>query len=152
MFCDAMARSAVPPVSFSAPPSLEEIEEIAARAYESVPAELRRFVGDVAIRVEDFPDAETEQEMELESEFDLLGLYRGVDLAHKSVTDVVSDIDMIFLYRRPLLDEWCETGEDLTHLVRNVLIHEIGHHFGLSDDDMERIEAAADEADERRQR
>ena len=77
-------------------------------------------------------------------QFDLLGLYRGVDLSRKSTLDVRPDIDMIFLYRRPMLDYWCETGEDLTHLVRHVLIHEIGHHFGLSDDDMERIEAAAD--------
>jgi Uncharacterized protein conserved in bacteria len=83
-------------------------------------------------------------EMGSETEFDLLGLYRGVDLSRKSTLDVVTNIDMIFLYRRPLLDYWCETGEDLTHLVRHVLIHEIGHHFGLSDDDMERIEAQAD--------
>jgi predicted Zn-dependent protease with MMP-like domain len=82
--------------------------------------------------------------MGLESPFDLLGLYRGVDLAHKGVGQVSSDIDHIFLYRRPLLDFWCESGEDLTHVVRHVLIHEIGHHFGLSDDDMERIEEAAE--------
>jgi predicted Zn-dependent protease with MMP-like domain len=80
--------------------------------------------------------------MGLESPFDLLGLYRGVDLAHKSVIATPSDLDMIYLYRRPLLDYWCETGEDLAHLVRHVLIHEIGHHFGLSDDDMEAIEAS----------
>ena len=80
--------------------------------------------------------------MELESPFDLMGLYRGVDLAHRSVLDVPRGPDLIFLYRRPLLDYWCETGEDLAHLVRHVLIHEIGHHFGFSDDDMERIEAA----------
>ena len=78
--------------------------------------------------------------MELETPFDLLGLYRGVDIGHKSTSTIANDVDMIFLYRRPLLDYWCETGEDLTQLVRHVLIHEIGHHFGLSDDDMERIE------------
>jgi predicted Zn-dependent protease with MMP-like domain len=71
-----------------------------------------------------------------------MGLYRGVDLSRKSVSDVAHDVDMIFLYRRPLLDYWCESGEDLTHLIRHVLIHEIGHHFGLSDEDMERIEEA----------
>ena len=103
-----------------------------------------RHVGDVVIHIEEFPDAETEQEMGLESPFDLLGLYRGVTLGHKSVGHVSSDLDRIFLYRRPLLDYWCETGEELTQLVRHVLIHEIGHHFGLSDDDMERIEAAAE--------
>ncbi len=128
---------------FGTPPSLEDIEEIGARAYASIPEELRRHVGDVVIRVEEFPDEETEQEMELESPFDLLGLYRGIDLAHKSTSHVATEPDMIFLYRRPLLDYWCETGEDLEHIVRHVLIHEIGHHFGLSDEDMERIEAAA---------
>ena len=132
------------PHAFTEPPSLDDIEAIAAQAFNTIPEELGRHVGDVVIHVEDFPDAETEQEMGLESPFDLLGLYRGVDLAHKSVGQVSSDIDHIFLYRRPLLDFWCETGEDLTHVVRHVLIHEIGHHFGLSDDDMERIEAAAD--------
>ncbi len=129
---------------FTAPPSLEEIEAIAAAAYAGIPKELTRHVRNVAIRVEEFPDEETQQEMDLESPFDLLGLYRGVDLGRKSVNDVVTGVDMIFIYRRPLLDFWCETGEDLTHLVRHVLIHEIGHHFGLSDDDMERIEAAAE--------
>jgi predicted Zn-dependent protease with MMP-like domain len=129
---------------FTEPPSLADIEEIAAQAFNTIPEELGRHVGDVVIHVEDFPDAETEQEMGLESPFDLLGLYRGVDLAHKGVGQVSSDIDHIFLYRRPLLDFWCESGEDLTHVVRHVLIHEIGHHFGLSDDDMERIEEAAE--------
>jgi predicted Zn-dependent protease with MMP-like domain len=131
---------------FTTPPSLEDIEAIAAGAYASIPEELRRHVGDVVIRVEEFPDEETEQEMELESPFDLLGLYRGIDLAHRSVGQVTTELDMIFLYRRPLLDYWCETGEDLEHVVRHVLIHEIGHHFGLSDEDMERIEAAAESA------
>ena len=80
--------------------------------------------------------------MGLDSPFDLLGLYRGVNIAHKSTAAIANDVDMIFIYRRPLLDYWCETGEDLKLLVRHVLIHEIGHHFGLSDDDMERIEGA----------
>jgi predicted Zn-dependent protease with MMP-like domain len=87
--------------------------------------------------------------MELESPYELLGLYRGTSLTEKSVGDVATDVDMVFLYRRPILDEWCETGERLGDLVRNVLIHEIGHHFGLSDAQMEAREAAADEgADE----
>jgi predicted Zn-dependent protease with MMP-like domain len=76
-----------------------------------------------------------------------LGLYRGVSIDRKSVSDPVPGIDMVFLYRRPLLDYWCETGEDLTHLVRHVLIHEIGHHFGFSDDDMEALEAMAGDGD-----
>ena len=133
-----------PKPPFGAPPSLEDLEAIAAAAYAGIPRELTRHVDNVVIRVVDFPDEETMDEMGCETEFDLLGLYRGVDLSRKSTLDVVTNIDMIFLYRGALLDYWCETGEDLTHLVRHVLIHEIGHHFGLSDDDMERIEAAAE--------
>lgn len=128
-----------------ASPSLADIERLAAEAFETIPQPLRKFAGDVVIRVEDFPDEETEREMELESPFDLLGLYRGVDLARRSVTMTPEDLDMVFLYRRPILDYWCETGEDLRHVVRHVLIHEIGHHFGLSDDDMHAIEEAAEE-------
>ena len=76
----------------------------------------------------------------METPFDLLGLYRGVAMTNRSLLDVPQDVDMIFLYRRPILDYWCETGEDLQDIVRHVLIHEIGHHFGYSDDDMEAIE------------
>ena len=122
------------------PPGLDELEAIARRALATVPAELRRFVESVVLRVDEFPDPETEREMGLESPFDLLGLYRGVALDRKSVADMAQDVDMIFLYRRPILDYWCETGEDLQAIVRHVLIHEIGHHFGFSDEDMERIE------------
>ena len=124
-----------------AAPSSDDIAALARTALAAIPARLRAMTGDIVIRVDDFPDAETEAEMKLDSPFDLLGLYRGVALDDKSVSDVPHDIDMIFLYRRPILDYWCETGEDLAHVVRHVLIHEIGHHFGLSDDDMERLEA-----------
>ena len=125
---------------FAAPPSLDDLEAIGREALATIPRELRRHVRNVVIRVEEFPDEETEAEMGLESPFDLLGLYRGVSLHRKSTLATPQDVDMIFLYRRPILDYWCETGEDLSALVRNVLIHEIGHHFGLSDDDMERLE------------
>ncbi len=121
-------------------PSLADLEALANRALETIPAELRRHLGAVVIRVEDFPDEDTEKEMGLESPFDLLGLYRGIGLPRKSVSDPHPQIDMIFLYRRPILDYWCETGEELYRVVRHVLIHEIGHHFGFSDSDMERIE------------
>ena len=137
-----MTRREKPP--FARPPSLEDLEAIADAAYATIPHELRRHVDGVAIRVVDFPDEETMDEMGCETAFDLLGLYRGVNLSRKSFAAVVHNVDVIFLYRRPLLDYWCETGEDLTHLIRHVLIHEIGHHFGLSDDDMERIEQSAD--------
>jgi predicted Zn-dependent protease with MMP-like domain len=103
--------------------------------------ELKRHLRNVVLRVDEFPDEEVEEEMGLESPFDILGLYRGVALPHKSVADVRPDADMVYLYRRPILDYWCETGEDLYRVVRHVLIHEIGHHFGFSDDDMERLES-----------
>jgi len=125
------------------PPTLEEFETLAAEAWDSLPRKFRRMAEGVVVRVEEFPDEETEKEMGLESPFDILGLYSGVDLAHKSTADVPRGPDMVFLYRRPILDYWCETGEDLRHVVRHVLIHEIGHHFGLSDDDMDAIENAA---------
>jgi predicted Zn-dependent protease with MMP-like domain len=125
------------------PPSLADIEALAARALAALPRRFKRHLGAVVIRAEEFPDAETEAAMRLDSPFDLLGLYRGVALPHKSVSDPRPDIDMIFLYRRPILDYWCDTGDDLFEVVRHVLIHEIGHHFGFSDDDMERIENSA---------
>jgi predicted Zn-dependent protease with MMP-like domain len=122
------------------PPSLDDLEALATEALKTIPDVLRQHVRDVVIQVQDFPDEETEREMGLETPFDLLGLYRGVGLTRQSVSDVRTAPDMIFLYRRPLLDFWCETGEDLVHVVRHVMIHEIGHHFGFSDDDMEAIE------------
>ena len=121
-------------------PTLEDIERLASEAFESIPAELRKHVANVVFRVEEFPDEQTERDMELESPFDILGLYRGVALPNRSVYQVRRSQDMIFLYRRPLLDYWCETGEPLIDIVRHVLVHEIGHHFGFSDDDMERID------------
>ncbi len=127
----------------STPPSLADLEAMAREQLSAIPDELRRHLGDLIIRVDDFPDEETMEEMDLESPFDLLGLYRGVDLIQRSVMDQPTALDMIFLYRRPLLDYWCETEEDLTRIVRHVLIHEIGHHFGFSDDDMDRIEQGA---------
>ncbi len=128
---------------YSTPPTIADLEAVAREAYAGVPARLRRFVQNVVVRVEDFPDDETLEDLECDSPFDLLGLYRGVDLTQKSISDTPEDLDRIYLYRRPILDYWCESGEDLTHVVRHILIHEIGHHFGLSDDDMERIEAEA---------
>lgn len=124
------------------PPSLAEIEKLAETALGTIPRKLKRHLGRVVIRVEEFPDEETEAAMDLDSPFDILGLYRGIAMPHKSVSDPRPDLDMIFLYRCPILDYWCESGEDLASLVRHVLIHEIGHHFGFSDEDMERIETS----------
>lgn len=122
-------------------PSLDDIAALANGALSTVPPPLRRHLENVVVRVEEFCDEETERDLGLESPFDLLGLYRGVDLTRKSIGDPSPEVDMIFLYRRPILDYWCETGEALAHVVRHVLIHEIGHHFGLSDADIARIEA-----------
>jgi predicted Zn-dependent protease with MMP-like domain len=122
------------------PPSLADLEALAARALAAIPRRFKRHLGQVLVRVEDFPDKETERAMRLDSPFDLLGLYRGVALPHKSVSDPLPHTDAIYLYRRPILDYWCETGEDLADIVRHVMIHEVGHHFGFSDEDMERIE------------
>jgi predicted Zn-dependent protease with MMP-like domain len=131
-------------MSEHAPPTLADIEALANRALGGIPRQLKKYLGEVVICVEEFPDEETEEAMALDSPFDILGLYRGVALPHKSVSDPRPNLDMIFLYRRPILDYWCETGEDLERVVRHVLIHEIGHHFGFSDEDMERIEASID--------
>jgi predicted Zn-dependent protease with MMP-like domain len=125
-------------------PSLADIDALARAAYQSIPEEFTRFAGDVVVRVVDFPDKETMREMGLETPFDLLGLYRGVPIGEKVTGGSPQDVDMILLYRRPLLDYWCETDESLARLIRHVLVHEIGHHFGLSDNDMARIEDGAD--------
>jgi predicted Zn-dependent protease with MMP-like domain len=124
-------------------PDLAEIERLAERARASLPPELAVHIRDVVLRVEDFCDEESEREMELESPYELLGLYRGVDLLSDSVATVRKQPDMIFLYRVPLLAYWVETGEELYALIRNTMIHEIGHHFGLSDADMDRLENEA---------
>lgn len=128
------------------PPDMNEIERFAGEALQVIPDGLRQHLDGVVIMVEEFPSKEVMQDLGLESPFDLLGLYSGIALGDKSVGMTPQDVDRIFLYRRPILDYWCETGEALDRIVRHVLIHEVGHHFGLSDADMERIEQQADEA------
>lgn len=127
-------------IGYQTPPTLDDIRAMAETALASIPEFLSRHVRGLGIRVEEFPDAETVREMALESPFDLLGLYRGVSLDRRSVLDVYQDVDCVMLYRRPILDFWCETGEPLPDVVRHVLIHEIGHHFGFSDEDMDDLE------------
>ena len=124
-------------------PSLAELETIADAAYARLPSRFRDLCTDLIIRIEDFPTDEVLDGLGIESPFDLLGLYHGVDLARQSVMDVTTMPEMVFLYRRSILDYWAEHEETLGHIVSHVLVHEIGHHFGLSDDDMERIEAEA---------
>jgi len=124
-------------------PSLAAFEAIADAAYRRLPDRFRALTGDLLIRIEDLPTDEVLDSMGIEAPFDLLGLYSGVDLASKSVMDVTSVPDMVFLYRRPILDYWAEHEEALGAVVTHVLVHEIGHHFGLSDADMEHIESEA---------
>jgi predicted Zn-dependent protease with MMP-like domain len=126
---------------FGTAPSLDDIAVMAQQAMGTIPEPLRDRVAGVAIQTLDFPDDDTEREMGLESPFDLLGLYVGTPFGEQSVTDSRDHVDVIQLYRRPILDYWCESGEELEDLVRHVLIHEIGHHFGFSDEDMEALEA-----------
>ena len=128
------------------PPSADDIRRIGEAVLHALPPLFLEPVRAVPIRVQDFADDETLAEMEIESPFDLLGLYHGVPVGHREGSHLPPERpDMIFLYRRALLDYWCEHEEPLEDIVRHVLIHEIGHHFGLSDEDMERIEAEADE-------
>ncbi len=128
---------------FGKPPSLDEIEEMAHRVFAALPEAFTERCKGIAIRVLDFADDETLHEMGIDSPFELAGLYRGAPLTARGAADLTQHLDMVFLYRRALLDWWAEEDEDFEDLVRHVLVHEIGHHFGFSDDDMERIEAAA---------
>ncbi len=124
-------------------PSLAEFEAIADQAFKRLPRRFRDLCKDVVVRVEDFPTDEVLDALDAESPFDLLGLYHGVDMARQSVMDPAAMPEMVFLYRRPILDYWAEHEETLGHIVTHVLVHEIGHHFGLSDADMHRIEEEA---------
>ena len=125
-------------------PSLAEMEAMAHEVFERLPENFRQLCEGVIVRIDDFPTDEVLDEMGATSEFDLLGLFQGIGLPFRSHQDVARLPNMVWLYRRPILDYWAEHDETLGHIVRHVLIHEIGHHFGLSDDDMEAIEAAAD--------
>ncbi|MEZ5857074.1 MAG: metallopeptidase family protein [Hyphomicrobiaceae bacterium] len=122
-------------------PTLADIELIAADAWDRVPAEFRQLCRDIVFRVEDFADDAVLDELGIEDAFELMGLYKGVSLDRKSTMEQSVEPDMVFLYRRPLLDYWSDGEETLGNLVTHVLIHEVGHHFGLSDADMEQIES-----------
>jgi len=126
----------------SAAPSLADIEALASEAYGRLPEHFRKLCEGLVIRVEDFPDDEVVDSMRLESEFDLLGLFQGVGLPFQSETSPELMPNMIWLYRRPILDYWAEHEDTLGEIVTHVLVHEVGHHFGLSDEDIEAIEAS----------
>jgi len=121
-------------------PGADQIEAIARATIAKLPAEFARHLGDVVLKIEDFADDETLAEMGIESPFELTGLYTGLPVGSKSVDHSGAMPDMIHLYRRAILDEWVDTGVTLEALVSHVVIHEIGHHFGLSDEDMHSLE------------
>ncbi len=127
----------------AAAPSLAVFEALAAAAWERLPGDFRQMCGDVVIRVEEFATDDVLEGLEIEDAFDLMGLYQGVSLDKKGVLDQPHEPDMVFLYRRPILDYWADSDETLGDLVTHVLVHEIGHHFGFSDEDMEAIESEA---------
>lgn len=126
-------------------PTIAHIEQLAQTAAERLPELFRRHLSNVILRVEDFPDEEVMQVMGLESPFDILGLYHGHAVGSPGHDMTGTMPPTIFLYRRPLLDAWSEGEDTLEALVAHVLVHEIGHHFGLSDADMEAIEASVAE-------
>jgi predicted Zn-dependent protease with MMP-like domain len=125
-------------------PSLAELEVLASEVFAHLPRKFRDLCEGVVIQVDDFPSDEVLEEMQADSEFDLLGLFQGTGLPFRSESAPVQMPNMIWLYRRPILDYWAEHDETLGAIIKHVLVHEIGHHFGLSDDDMAAIEGAKD--------
>lgn len=129
----------------STAPSLDDIARSAEAAWLALPGEFRALAGDVVFRIEDFADETTLADLGIDDPFELTGLYHGLDLTQRSVTDPAQAAPMVFLYRRALLDEWIERGDiSLDTLIAHVLVHEIGHHFGFSDEAMDAILDAAD--------
>jgi predicted Zn-dependent protease with MMP-like domain len=129
--------------AFGKAPSLDDLAALADAAFRSLPDSFRKLAGDVIFRVDDFPGEDVLEELGIEDAFGLTGLYQGVHIGQRSDFGPAAQPSMIFLYRRPILDEWAERGEvTLEELVSHVLVHEIGHHFGLSDADIDAIEAS----------
>jgi predicted Zn-dependent protease with MMP-like domain len=129
---------------FGTPPSADDIEAIARATLERLPEPFARSVGEIVLLVQEFADDATLGSMGIENPFDLSGLYEGIPLTERSVEQSGTLPERIFLYRRPILDEWTEREETLEHLVAHVLIHEVGHHFGLSDEDIHALEDSAE--------
>lgn len=123
-------------------PSLDDFARLARAAFDALPADFRAAAGEVVIRVDDFAEEDVLAGFDMEDPFELTGLYHGVDLGSREGMGPAPEPSRVFLYRRPILDEWCERGDvSLADLIAHVLIHEVGHHFGLTDDDIDAIEA-----------
>ena len=129
---------------FGHPPSAEEMEALARRALDLLPEPFAGHLGDVVLLIEDFADDETLDTMGIEDPFDLTGIYEGIPITERSVDHSGTLPDRIRLFRRPILDEWAGSEDTLEHLVAHVLVHEVGHHFGLSDEDMHALEEAVE--------
>lgn len=127
-------------VGFTVPPSIDDIEQIADAVLDDLPEGLQKYTGKLKIIVEDFPDAFIEQELELETPFDLLGCYQSSSPAQGGNLKNAKKQDTIYLYRRPILDMWAETGEDIMRLINRIMINEIGTHFGFTQQDIEMYE------------
>ena len=130
--------------TFGAPPSPAEFKAMAFAALERLPAEFAAHIGDVVMSVEEFADEETLAQMGIQDPFELTGLFEGIGMTDQSISDSGQMPNRVRLFRQPILDEWVADGHDLEHLIAHVVIHEIGHHFGLSDEDMHALEDAAD--------
>lgn len=129
----------------AAAPDIDVFARLAEEAFARLPDPFRSLAGEVVFQVEDFADEETLDELGIEDAFELTGVYHGVELTRRSVIDPLPQMSRVVLYRRPILDEWAERGNvTLGELIEHVLVHEIGHHFGLSDDDIDAIEAEED--------
>jgi predicted Zn-dependent protease with MMP-like domain len=125
-------------------PDAAAMEDVARRAIAAMPELFRQHLDGVSVQVEEFADEETLAALDIKSRWGLLGVYQGRPLTEQSVWDSGMLSPRIRLFRRPLLTEWAETGEDLHDLIVHVLVHEVGHHFGYSDDDMEAIDESED--------
>ena len=126
-------------------PSLDDFDRLARKAFDELPALFRQMATDVVIRIDDFPDDDTLRDLEIEDGFELTGLYVGAHVGERDGLGPAPEASRIFLYRRPILDEWVERGDvGLYEIISHVLIHELGHHMGLDDD---RIHTVEDETD-----
>ena len=127
-------------MTFAAAPTLDDIETLARQAWEAMPANFRRLAAGIVFRVEELADEEVLADLGIDDPFELTGLYQGVDLTQQSIADPRPSTPIVFLFRRAILDEWIERGNvSLADLVAHVLVHEVGHHFGLSDEQMDEI-------------